>query len=658
MSSLYKTITELVRMAVRFLRLGDESRSEKAREGLRSITESVGIGWEQKQYPIEELLKDDLTSKIPQMNGSLVDARHVLRYCVDFASMEDEGVDEIWLELWRLTRHSHNMVAWVGQLFTIQVKWGQSSIRLNLVVMVDGVMEHGDVPVVLECGPGDLKAYTVSKFNWEIFLAFSNQDNVTVSAAQRMLYLAIMDSEAYDFVDPDTFCCWPYHLVEEEMGRHPPGVFFKRFSAERAGLISVEEAWEEDEVASSDRDEEGRSSSSRREDFGQSPILNFLTTMEMVREYKEADKLDGHKMEVKGDEYDETDGVTLFESPELLRGPICEKPKPRSKRAKRKGISKEKRTKTVLTSEQFKAILALCIGGVDPSRSEEEIEEEVNKVDIEKLAKQMNQDLIGLADEEDVGEILRTAVKECKEGEEEEEALNLSGWSNTKVRPSSEDELEEEEFPVLGDESDVLLNDSMMSREVNDELFNEDVDLEDMPPLESSEDWGKPGDWDSTASSWVSGEYSSDNKSSKGNSPKGYSPQSQESGSPPTKKVKRRTRWDKPGEASGLVPMTPSPASKYFQADFTPFLAKKLSDEEIVVVSTDSSDKEKARKRRVSKHINFAEINTVRQGHPGVALHMEASEEAEDGELMDKLLDEEEVRDDTSEEITEVVTMS
>ena len=319
----------------------------------------------------------------------------------------------------------------------------------------------------------------------------------------------------------------------------------------------------------------------------------------------------------------------------------------------------------MLTNEQFKAILALCIGGVDPGRSEEEIEEEVNKVDVEKLTKQMNEHIMGLEDKDDVGEILRSAVKECKGNEGEEEALNLSGWSSTRVRPGSEDELEEDEFPILGQEADnvMLLNDSNLSREVNDEFLNDEVDLEEMPPLESSEDWGKPGDWDSTASSWVSGgsNESSDTKSSKGNSPKGYSPQSMESGSPPKKKIKRKTRWDQPGEASdasGLDPMTPSPASRYFQTNFTPFLAKKLSEEEIVVVSTDSSEKEKARKRRVSRHIDFANTNVVRQGHPSVALPEVAGEKAEDGATLDELLDEGEVRDDTSDEVTEVVTMS
>ena len=136
---IYKAMTELVRAVISFWKNGEEDKSEKARQSIRDITESVGIRASQTQYPGAEVLTTDLTTRIPQMNSS-GPYRHCLRYCVDFASIEDEETDEIFLELWRISRRSQIMVAMVGQLYCVYVRWGQTNVRLNLVVMQDGVM--------------------------------------------------------------------------------------------------------------------------------------------------------------------------------------------------------------------------------------------------------------------------------------------------------------------------------------------------------------------------------------------------------------------------------------------------------------------------------------------------------------------------------------
>ena len=55
MTSIYEVVTNLVRLARRFFKMGDEARSEKAREGIRSITENVGITGLRTQFPVRSI---------------------------------------------------------------------------------------------------------------------------------------------------------------------------------------------------------------------------------------------------------------------------------------------------------------------------------------------------------------------------------------------------------------------------------------------------------------------------------------------------------------------------------------------------------------------------------------------------------------------------
>ena len=114
MYSLYLAVSNLVRMARRFLRIGDEARAERARDGIRSITENVGLTDLETQYPVAELLTTDLWSKLPQMNES-GPYKHVLRFStsppwvtsgVRTSTSNSGGWTEESTQCWRLSANS------------------------------------------------------------------------------------------------------------------------------------------------------------------------------------------------------------------------------------------------------------------------------------------------------------------------------------------------------------------------------------------------------------------------------------------------------------------------------------------------------------------------------------------------------------------------
>ena len=570
MTHIYEVVSNLVRLARRFFKLGDEARSEKAREGIRSITENMGITGLQKQFPVEEILKTDLDSKIPQMNES-GPYKHVLRYGVDFASTEEEGTEEIWLELWRICRKSHNMIAYVAQLYSIEIKWGQQIIRMNVLAMIDGIMQQGPVPAVLECGINNTKAYTTSRFDWEIFCAFSNRMDGQITAQQRLLFMLILDATAFDHCDVDAFVCWPASMVWDEMDRHTPGQYFDRFSAERAGLVELDEIWEEEPGSSGSEEKTGEESSEGRKDMGQSPILQYMETMELVKQYEEAERLDGNRFSVLEER-----------SPEILRGPVAKVARPKKKKERRGSLSVKRKEKCVLTTAQFKAIMAMCIEGVNPRMPEEDIEKELEKVDVVELTKKMNERMQGMDEEEDVGELLRKVVREEGKGNADEEDDEMAPWSPGDAGQETEDErppeLELSELPeeMFSDIEDI--EDPNESDELDHHLASTttDEELEEMPDLVSSFpslDNIKPEDWDTT---WHS--ESSGRKSSKGNSPVDRSSSGTGFTPPPMKKAK----------SSCLAESVSTPITGEEQAIFSPFLTR-VKEEDIVDVSSGSS---------------------------------------------------------------------
>lgn len=648
---------------VLFLRMGDEERSERARDGLRSMTESVGIPEIEKQFPVKELLREDLVTKIPQMNSS-GPYTHVLRYGIDYMESihvlrygsdpyeekeedgQDDGIKEIFLELWRISRRSHLMIANVGQLYSIKIGWQGQYIQLHVLAMVDGVMSQTGVPVVIECGYNNTVAYTCSRFDWEIYCAYSSQEDVPIPASVRFLYMMILDAEAFDFCSPDMFRCWPYHMVKEEMERHRPGQHYARFTIERAGLVEEESSIPfsmNPEWSSSTADEDP--SSDRRREQGQSPILQFMSTMELVQQYEEEEREEEERIaflreRAQGDK----EIRSGLQSPETLRGPVAKRDSTRNSKKKNK-LGRKKRERVILTTAQFKAILGLCIEGVNPDCSEATIDAELEKVDVEKLTVEMNEKMKGMSDDEDVGEVLRKTVRKLGGKEENEEEDEMAPWSPAKVKPEPLDD----SFPTMDEIAEVFeeseeedegdLNDLDDPDEIERSLAFTASD-EEMPEL-SSGSWGKPEDWDTTWHSQSSGEGyldSSGRASSKGNSP--GSGQSGDESSPPAKK------------ARGSVLGNETPESD--KIHFSPFLTKKVMEDRITTVSTGSSEGGNQKpKPKVVRRMFF--VDDVVDMTTDVKAEKEGTEEAssevakEGGELNDGVFNEEGASDDTGE---------
>ena len=131
-------------------------------------------------------------------------------------------------------------------------------------------------------------------------------------------------------------------------------------------------------------------------DLVQSPILNFISIMDLVDQYEEEDR-DFKARTIKNMALmeEEVDG-----SPEILRGSVQMKRGEKSKRNDDKGGRvrvRRRREKTILTVEQFKAILSLCIEGVLEKPIRVIQKKEKKKEEKEKPSKKsVTNDLIGL----------------------------------------------------------------------------------------------------------------------------------------------------------------------------------------------------------------------------------------------------------------------
>ena len=126
-ATLYSVITDLVRLAAKYLRLGDK-RSVDVLDEIEEISEREGVGLDnfQVQFTTRELIKRDLRIKFPGMTTD-----EVVRFIVEDADQDD--CQEIHLEVWKLSREAQMRVGYIGQLFAVRIKWGQFSIHLNVL---------------------------------------------------------------------------------------------------------------------------------------------------------------------------------------------------------------------------------------------------------------------------------------------------------------------------------------------------------------------------------------------------------------------------------------------------------------------------------------------------------------------------------------------
>ena len=627
-------LSEIIRLAAKFLRLDTKNWNGpegKARLELERLSEKSQWSGLKVQYPVKFLLRGDLWSRFPQMNDAAGDEfRHVLRYNTE--EMEKNGSTEVLLEMWRLTRRSHNCVATIGQLYSTSIQWGSEAIDINVIAVIDGVMCHGPVPAVLECGPGGRRAFTVGRFEWECYVVMSDQERYLgnedgISPGKRLLYLLILDVSAYNHVDINMFARWPLQHVREELERHLPGKFFERFSSAQAGLtgplMTDEELQESTLLDSTDEgEEEGSSRAVVVEGEEDDSCLNCTICMN--------DSQIGASPSLPHPKEKEKEGITASDdssSPGLISCPV--------EILRGLGEEKEKKTpeidlnyrsvrqggeKVLLTPGHFRSIMEMLAEkkeeedtnqvpsgrdgpgefSIDGTRYRwtipkypikfypgafvddlvqmgvptkywpfpvKEDSKDGAKVDVDMLTEKMLTGLSNLEEDADVGEVFRKSMSESKmspaSGEKSKEPGLALMMDPNLASTSSSSMPELEEMPDLGPPIDLKNYSPEWEAELLSPL-SEDSNLESSLAINLSSD---------------------DDRSSKGRSPKGYSPPNTPR-TPPCKKLRRSMR----------ARLDDSTLSSDESLVFSPFLTKALKPEEVVTLSSGSSDEGSSKK--------------------------------------------------------------
>ena len=333
-ASVYSALTELVRLAAKYLRLGDP-RSSEILEEMEELTEKEGVGLDnyQVQFTTRELIKRDLKIKFP---GMLSD--EIVRFVIEDPDPED--CQEVHLEVWRLTREAQLKVGYIGQLFAVRIKWGEYGIHLNvLAAREEYVRPKGSIATV---ETGDGLAYVVSQFTWGTYRIFANDESEDVSPGQKLLYIAILDREAFAHVDIEMFADWKTKEVLDVMNSHRSGMRFDRFTAEEAGLVVLDRNYEEEAL-----------------------LLNSPSPRKSLVEVERNILEEG----VEG-----PSGATTINN----NGGVEEKTG--NEVHVFDGLNKDGE-KVMMTTDQMKKVLSLMIEEISPEKSPEEVERVVGRVD-------------------------------------------------------------------------------------------------------------------------------------------------------------------------------------------------------------------------------------------------------------------------------------
>ena len=348
-ASVYSILTDLVRLAAKYLRLGD-ARSSEVLEELEEITEREGVGLDnfQVQFTTRELIKRDLKIKFP---GMLSD--EVVRFIIEDPDQDD--CQEVHLEVWRLTRDAQLKVGYIGQLFAVRIKWGEYAIHLNvLAAREEYVRPEGSIATV---ETGDGLAYVVSQFTWGTFRIFANDEGDDVTPGQKLLYIAILDRQAFAHVDIEMFADWKTKDVLDVMNSHRSGMRFDRFTAEEAGLVVLDRNFEEEALLQS----------------SPSPRNNLVGVERNIMEegVEGSPKITTNNNNGGEEEEEKTgDEAHVFD-----------------------GLNRDGE-KVVMTTDQMKKILSLMIVEISPEKSAEEVEGVVKKVDWKMAVSNTNRCLV------------------------------------------------------------------------------------------------------------------------------------------------------------------------------------------------------------------------------------------------------------------------
>ena len=346
-ANIYSVIADLVRLAAKYLKLGD-SRSSDVLEELEELSEREGVGLDnyQVQFNVRELIQRDLKIKFLGMSQG-----EVARFVPE--EPDEDDCQEVHLEVWKVSRDSHHKTGYIGQLFSVRIPWGQFAIQLNVLAARDEyVLKEGSIATV-ETGDGlDGLAYLVTQFTWGTFRIFAEDEDQDVSPAKKLMYMAILDKEAFGHVDVGMFAHWSTKEVLDIMDSHRSGMKFSRFSAEEAGLIVYDRNYDEEEALL--QSPGGGRDGNVQEDLVEVERINeeesIMGSASTVNNNDEEEKTKTIAMREEDTEFHVFDG----------RNKMGEK--------------------VVMTSDQMRKVMSLMIWEVSPEKTEEEVKEAVGKV--------------------------------------------------------------------------------------------------------------------------------------------------------------------------------------------------------------------------------------------------------------------------------------
>ena len=344
MANIYSVIADMVRLAAKYLKLGD-SRSSDVLEELEelAVREEVGLDNYQVQFNVRELIQRDLRIKFLGMSQG-----EVARFVPE--EPDEDDCQEVHLEVWKVSRESHQKTGYIGQLFSVRIPWGQFAIQLNVLAARDEYVQKEGSIVTVETGDG--LAYLVTQFTWGTFRIFAEDEDQDVSPAKKLMYLAILDKEAFGHVDMEMFAHWSTKEVLDIMDSHRSGMKFSRFSAEEAGLIVYDRNYDEEEALL--QSPGGGRDGNVQEDLADVERINeeesIMGSASIVNNNDEEEETKTAAMSEEDTEFHVFDG----------RNKMGEK--------------------VVMTSDQMRKVMSLMIWEISPEKTEEEVKEAVGKV--------------------------------------------------------------------------------------------------------------------------------------------------------------------------------------------------------------------------------------------------------------------------------------
>ena len=359
--TLYLALTELVRKAAGYLKIGNAEKSQEVMEEIEELAEGVGLDNFQVQFPPGALMRRDLETRVPGMETGYGECE-ILRYVAEIP--DADSCQELHLEIWNVSREKQIKTGYVGQLFAVRIKWGHFTIRLNIIAAREEFVTGSRRIATIETGDG--LAYVVNQFDWATFRIFANDDVDEVTPGKRILYMCVLDREYFNHVDVEMFSQWTSGMVLDQMEAQYPGMTYRRFTAAEAGLVLLDQEFDcEDEnlLQSPTRNPPGPSGAEEREEVE-------VQMEEGVELRSEEELAQGESSTNNNGEEKDRDGEEHILDAKNAAGETVK-----------------------LTAHQLRMVLGLLIQEASPEKPEAEVDEMARNVDLTEMIRKTNEGL-------------------------------------------------------------------------------------------------------------------------------------------------------------------------------------------------------------------------------------------------------------------------